>query len=153
MIDIGANIGTTTLAMSRYISSNFYIHSFEPVYYFILERNIQQNNIEDKVKLYNFGLGAENQILKGGMIDFSLKNNYGFTRIDNLEIPDENDKYIILINTLDSFNIENVSFIKIDVEGYERKVLDGAINTIIKYLPTILIEIWSTSSNSKKNIP
>ena len=56
----------------------------------------------------------------------------------------------ILILKLDDLNIDNVSFIKIDVEGSERKVLDGAINTIFKNTPTILIEIWCTSKNSIK---
>jgi hypothetical protein len=96
------------------------------------------------------GLSDKPEILKGGLIDFSLKANYGFTWIDNLEKTDENCKYKIYTNTLDSFNIQNVSFIKIDVEGFERSVLSGAINTIIKYTPTILIEIWCTSENSIK---
>jgi len=42
--------------------------------------------------------------------------------------------------TLDSFNFEDVDFIKIDVEGHEFKVLKGGIETIKKYKPTIIIE-------------
>ena len=41
---------------------------------------------------------------------------------------------------LDSFNIENVGFLKLDVEGYEPKVLMGAKETIEKYHPIIMIE-------------
>jgi FkbM family methyltransferase len=150
MIDIGSNIGTTSLIMSRYISDNYYIHSFEPVYNKILEMNITQNNLTNKVKIYPIGLSNKTEIVKGGIIDFSIKTNYGYTRIDDLEKTDENFEYKIYTKTLDSCNIENVSFIKLDVEGCERKVLDGAKNTIIKYTPTILIEIWSTSTNSIK---
>jgi len=150
MIDIGANIGTTSLIMSRYISENCHIHSFEPVYNEILEMNIKQNNLTDKIIPYSFGLSDKSEILKGGFIDFSIKGNYGFTVLDNLKKTNENDTDIIVLNTLDSFNIQNVSFIKLDVEGSERKVLDGAINTIVKNTPTILVEIWCTSKNSRK---
>jgi FkbM family methyltransferase len=159
MIDIGANIGTTSLIMTRYISEHCYIHSFEPIYGKILEMNIKQNNLENKIIPYSLGLSDKSEILKGGFIDFSIEVNYGFTTLDNLKTAHENDSDIIILNTLDSFNIQNVSFIKIDVEGSERKVLDGAINTIINNLPTILIEIWCTSKNSikkyteEKNLP
>jgi len=150
MIDIGANIGTTSLIMSRYISENCHIHSFEPVYNEILKMNIIQNNLGNKIIPYSVGLSDKSEILKGGFIDFSIKGNYGFTVLDNLKKTNENDTDIIVLNTLDSFNIQNVSFIKLDVEGSERKVLDGAINTIVKNTPTILVEIWCTSENARK---
>ena len=105
----------------------------------------------NKVKIYPIGLSDKSEILKGGLIDFSLKANYGFTQIDNLEKADDNFEHKIYTKTLDSFNITNVSFMKIDVEGFERAVLDGAINTVINNTPTILIEIWCTSTNSIKH--
>lgn len=43
--------------------------------------------------------------------------------------------------TLDSFQLENVSFIKIDVEGHELHVLEGARQTLATHRPRILIEI------------
>jgi FkbM family methyltransferase len=112
--------------------------------------NIKQNNLEDKIKTFSIGLSNKSEKLKGGFIDFNIKGNYGFTQIINIEKADDKSKLIINIETLDSFNIDNVSFIKIDVEGHERKVLEGCINTIYKYKPTILIEIWCTSKNSIK---
>ena len=43
---------------------------------------------------------------------------------------------------LDNFEISNnIGFIKIDVEGHELEVIDGAINTITKNMPVLLIEI------------
>lgn len=42
--------------------------------------------------------------------------------------------------TLDDFQLSDISYIKIDVEGYETRVLKGAIKTISKYKPLIVIE-------------
>ena len=51
--------------------------------------------------------------------------------------------------TLDSFNIENVGFIKIDVEGFEEKVIRGGLLTIIKSnYPPILFECWQVGYNT-----
>lgn len=148
MIDIGANIGTFSLMMSKYLSENSKIYAFEPVYYKILTTNVDQNNLKDKILVYPLGLSNNTETLQGFLIDFSIKANYGFTQLDHLEKANDTSKYTINIVTLDSLKIENVSFIKIDVEGSERKVLEGAINTIIKNLPTILIEIWCTSKSA-----
>ena len=152
MVDIGAHIGTTSLIMSKYISDNYFIYSFEPVYNNITDVNICKNNLQDKIKLFPIGLSNKKEQLEGGLIDFSISANYGYTRIDNLHIANEKSKYIINVDTLDNMNLENVSFIKIDVEGSELKVLEGAKETIIKYKPTIFIELWCTSENSKKLI-
>ena len=69
-----------------------------------------------------------------------------------MNIANEKSHYIIDVDKLDNMCLENVSFIKIDVEGCESKVLDGAKETIIKYKPTIFIELWCTSENCKKKI-
>ena len=151
MIDIGANIGTFSLMMSKYISKESFIYSFEPVYSEILSMNISKNKLNDRVKIFPFGLSDKKEQFEGCIIDFSKQANYGFTQLDNLKIANNKTELFIDVKKLDDLNIENVSFIKIDVEGYERKVLDGAINTIIKNTPTILIEIWCTSYNSIQN--
>jgi FkbM family methyltransferase len=47
----------------------------------------------------------------------------------------------VMMKTLDSFKLENVSLLKIDVEGYEDYVLLGAKETIMRNRPVILIEL------------
>ena len=152
MVDIGAHIGTTSLIMSKYISENCMIYAFEPVYNNITNLNICENNLQDKIQLFPIGLSDKKCKLESGFIDFSVEANYGYTRIDNLKLSDENSQYVIEVDTLDEMKLENISFIKIDVEGSESKVLDGAKETIMKYKPAIFIELWCTSENCKKKI-
>lgn len=45
------------------------------------------------------------------------------------------------LRTVDSFGFKNVSLIKIDVEGYEDHVLDGAVRTIGAHRPVLVVEI------------
>ena len=45
------------------------------------------------------------------------------------------------LRTLDSFGFERVSVIKIDAEHYENEVLDGAVETIRRNRPVIILEI------------
>ena len=52
----------------------------------------------------------------------------------------EGSKEIGKSKTIDSFDFKKIIFIKIDVEGFEDKVMTGAINTILKYKPTITAE-------------
>jgi FkbM family methyltransferase len=51
--------------------------------------------------------------------------------------------YDVEVRTLDSFDLHDVRFIKVDVEGSEREVLDGARATIARERPTILLELLS----------
>jgi FkbM family methyltransferase len=51
--------------------------------------------------------------------------------------------YQVEVRTIDSFDLTDVRFIKADVEGSEREVLDGAAATIARDRPVILLELLS----------
>ena len=99
--------------------------------------SIALSNIRN-VTCINIGLGSEEQVGKqilnivsvdgGGS---SLHTNTGILGTEEIEI-----------RTLDSFNIDNIGFIKIDIEDNEFQALSGAKNTIIKSnYPKILFEM------------
>jgi FkbM family methyltransferase len=68
----------------------------------------------------------------------------GYATIDPknpLEAASDFDAIEVEVRTLDSFDIRDVGFMKIDVEGHELAVLRGARKTLVRDKPVLLIEI------------
>src|SRR6056300_848517 len=101
ILDIGANIGYNSLMFSDYGP----VHSFEPVFYKLVDLNAKNNKIKNPINIYPIALSDRKED-----VDMYIPN-------------------------------------KIDVEGHEMKVLRGAENTIKKYMPTLLIEIFDFENN------
>lgn len=136
-IDIGGNIG---LMARRYAEVFEHVYTFEPVpeNYSCLHYNTEDLN---NVTIYTNGLGEEEKqetILLPERI-----NSCGSWSIVDFENKTEPMRsFPIDIKTLDSFGLEP-DFIKIDIQGYEIEVLKGAVNTLEKFKPTLLIETKS----------
>uniref|UniRef100_A0A6C0LDY6 Methyltransferase FkbM domain-containing protein n=1 Tax=viral metagenome TaxID=1070528 RepID=A0A6C0LDY6_9ZZZZ len=151
MIDLGGNIGTSTLLMSEVLSNNCKIFTFEPIYDDILFKNIIDNNLNDKIELYPYGVGNKQEILKMKKVIFNSNINFGaMSIIHNLENND--DSLEINIVPLDYFKFENVSVIKIDVEAMEIQVLEGSYELIKCCKPTIIIETYQIDEFKESEI-
>lgn len=149
IIDIGANIGNHTLYWANENNAKK-IYAFEPIpsTFKILKKNVKINNLQERVKLYNIGLSEETA--KGHIVFFDSKN-IGATR---LEVSDNEAKNTIPLTALDSikFDDKKIDLIKIDVECMDYLVLTGAIKTIQKYKPIIMIESFSGEFNISSRI-
>jgi len=151
IIDLGGNIGTTTLLMSEVLSNNCKIFTFEPIYSDILFKNILDNNLTDKVVIYPYGVGNEIKTVKIKPINFSDNINFGGISIIN-SLEDKYDSYKIDIVPLDYFNFENISLIKIDVEHMEIEVIEGCVNLIKRCKPTIIIETYQLNKFKESGV-
>lgn len=133
-LDVGANLGNHTLFFSKIMGKKCY--SFEPndQVYSALVQNIKLNALEEKVKCFNTALGRQSG---KASIRSVLENNLGST---TLEVQKEDGE--IDVKTLDSMIVKNesIALIKIDVEGFEFEVLEGAKETIKTHKPILLIE-------------
>lgn len=136
ILDIGANIGNHSVYWAVKTDAKR-IYSFEPVkdFFKILQKNVEINNLNNKIKIFNIGL-SDKKI--NGSISFYDRTNIGGTHVK--QDPNGN----LLLDKLDNIKIEEnaVDFVKIDVEGHELKVLQGARETLLKYRPTIFIETF-----------
>ncbi len=139
ILDIGANVGSHTVywALERNARK---IYAFEPLpdTFSILKTNIELNNLQSKVVLYNTGLSDTDCTTKIGLY---RETNIGGTSFKK----DQNGEF--KFSPLDSFEIkEHIDLIKIDVEGAEIEVLNGAINTIKESKPIIVLETFDKKS-------
>ncbi len=135
ILDIGANIGNHSVYWAIKANAKK-IYSFEPIKdtFEILQKNVEFNKLSDKIKIFNIGLSNQKT---NGSISFFESTNIGATSVK------QNPRGSLSLDKLDNIKIEEdaVDFVKIDTEGHELQVLQGARKTLLKYKPTIFIEI------------
>jgi len=136
VIDIGANIGITTVAVAKKIGRRGELYSFEPVpeYFDILKKNISSNGLEN-VKVYE--LAVTN---RAGKVDFYQK---GFS--SGVVFEEGAKKFEVSTTNVDRFlieeKIEKIDLINMDCEGSELLVLKGAKETLCKNKVKIFCEV------------
>ncbi len=141
-IDIGANIGQTSLNLSKKLGKVVHkIYAFEPfpVTFEKLKNNILLNNFSS-IEIFNVALGNEEDIMK---MEISCPTNSGGYKVAPKNSIIKNEWVQVLQKKLDDFyKLDNpIQFIKIDVEGYEMEVLRGAEKVIKKNMPLMVIEL------------
>ena len=141
VIDVGANRGTYALPVSRRLSNEGNLYLFEPVPFLF---NYLQKGFKKKKNVKVFQLGCSDRT---GMAKIKIPYNSGQLGLGSGSIVNQYSEYEeieIEIARIDDLNLSYIDFIKIDVEGYETFVLEGAIKVIQKTKPIILVEIdWN----------
>jgi FkbM family methyltransferase len=161
-IDIGANIGLITLGVkiclkNKKIQTNHCIEC-DIDNFVSLKFNTA---IHSDIFLYNFALADKSQLCNMSTNDYNNGCNiintsytnekittYDYTHINN--VFKKNNNIFISAISLDSISYiftNKVSVIKIDVEGFEDLVLEGAKLFLEKHKPTIFIEIFDEKYN------
>jgi len=150
LLDLGANIGNHTVYWGR-ITNVKRIFAFEPITatYRILTKNIEINNLGEKVKIYNTGLGDKKS--KGSINGlYNINVNTIADSIGSLSISESNEGDLE-INRLDDFieiiEEKKIDFVKIDVEGFEKKLILGAVDFFNKHKPLVFIESFPGTDN------
>ncbi|ASF38906.1 hypothetical protein CEH05_07185 [Halobacillus halophilus] len=133
VIDVGAYIGNHSTFFAQHCEAR--VFSIEPnrEAFDLLEKNVQLNGLENKTTLLNHGVGKE--LGKGSIVGGS-EDNMGMSQLKG---DVEGDVVIETIDHLFS-ELNRVDVIKIDVEGMEMDVLQGAVNTLKKHKPLLYIE-------------
>jgi FkbM family methyltransferase len=142
ILDIGANIGVTCLEFAKKTPGGKVV-AFEPSpsNFKRLQENIGLNDFGNMIAV-NKGIGdAPGQFKLYNVVD----SNPGMKRILNDENAEDYESESIVIDTLANqlslLNIREVHAIKIDVEGYEFKVLQSAAAILSTYKPVLFIEL------------
>lgn len=132
MVDIGANIGNHSIFFSKILKAK--VWSYEPYKkaYKALVKNLELNGIMN-ANPKNFGISDISSKI-------GVKKEVGHM-LGSTEWSEESTKDSIRCEPLDDIISEPVDLIKIDVEGMEMRVLDGAERIIDEFSPVIMIEV------------
>lgn len=154
-LDIGANDGTSIRMIKQYIPTAKIV-AFDPV----TRPNFDISGIDFR----EYALGSKpgtSEIFTPIVKSHRLTQYSSFQKIKMLDqlVHDlgisENEIKVdtknVEIVELDSLKLE-VFFMKVDVEGFELDVLEGARSTIANFLPVILVEIQSESTFEKVKV-
>tara|TARA_S200000501_G_C20776198_1_gene722800 strand:- start:228 stop:1022 length:795 start_codon:yes stop_codon:yes gene_type:complete len=140
IFDLGANRGQSIKRFKK-IFPYSQIYCFEPIEKFIQELTAAYNN-DKSIILNNCGVGDVDGKLKFNQYPGSGISSFNKiipgTKWANARIGKNEEKLVKQVDTkivtLDNYcsknNINSINFLKIDVQGYESKVLKGAINLL-----------------------
>jgi FkbM family methyltransferase len=135
-VDVGANIGTHTVCFAQSVGPSGRVLAFEPqsVLHQLLVGNVTLNGCANVIA-ENKALGASAGSVVVPFLDYAREGNFGA-----LELGAWAQGETIPVATLDSYALPICHLIKIDVEGMERDVLEGAHTTIARHRPLLYVE-------------
>jgi FkbM family methyltransferase len=158
VIDIGANIGDTTVPMALAAGSSGITLGFDPnpYVYKILEINASLNREKQNivpllyaitVKDEDFYYVSSEASFSNGAISPTKNSAHGKFIFPN-KIQGVN--LLVLLEQKYSENLKKFSFIKIDTEGYDKEIIKSISGLIEKYKPTIVAESFGDSTPEEK---
>jgi FkbM family methyltransferase len=146
-IDVGAHVGDYTYALCRHVGTVGRVISIEPLPNLArtLERAVRRLSLP--VTVINCALSSKQGTAELFVPIVNGRRRIGFATLESRQT--QGKSFTVPVQRLDDIcqNIPKVSFIKIDVEGHELAVLQGAAETLRRHRPNLLIEIEQRHSN------
>jgi FkbM family methyltransferase len=144
VVEVGANIGLLTVPFARLVAPGGKVIAFEPqrIVYQMLCGNLAVNAINNAFA-YNIAIGCEPGSITVPPVDYTKPGNFG-----GVSLRGWKEGETVPLLTVDSLSLDRCDFMKIDVEGMELDVLQGAAHTMKRYRPQLYVE-----NDRSKNSP
>lgn len=136
-LDIGANIGLTSVLLARHGAGPVYAFEPHPATFALLERTLAANGL-DGVTPVNLAVGRA-----AGTLPFFVDEDSSASHVVLPDAAGREGSIEVPITTVDAFRQEiaaRISFIKIDAEGAEPDILAGAAETLAEDQPGVFVE-------------
>lgn len=143
VIDCGANVGLRTIPLSKKVTNSGYVFAFEPerINFLNLCANIAINSCYSAYPM-NVAIGKTHGEVVLGTVDPWNCDNIGLIDLKKTSFE---KGFAVPVVPLDQFGL-SPSLIKIDVEGMECDVLEGAIKTIERCRPYLFCECFDNAA-------
>ncbi|HEX5393901.1 MAG TPA: FkbM family methyltransferase [Rhodocyclaceae bacterium] len=154
ILDIGANMGAFAIPIAKNMADRGgLIYAFEPqrIVYYQLCGNVFLNRL-DNIYAFNMALGNTDTSIEIPAIDYSASQNIGAFSLDldfrktlnAVTVKEGTPRYEVPLQQLDNVSLPKApTLIKIDVEGLEIQVLQGAAQLLkASNFPPLLLEAW-----------
>ena len=154
LIDIGANIGSVSLPLAK-IFTRSSIFSVEPTYYAFnkLVTNLSLNpDLKKRIIAFNFLINNNNKT-RNVYSSWNFTNTGKKHSVHFGSLKKINKKNIISLDKLIKKINKKIDFIKIDVDGFELKVLRSGAKYIKKFKPIIHLEFAPYLHSGSNNSP
>lgn len=141
-VDIGANIGYHSLFVSKFLNGQCKVHSFEPQPDLCkqLSKSLLLNSLTC-VTVHNYGLANTSENHEIIIRDENIGSSSMIGAVKENPLVISGRQTVALKRMDDVFAVaDSISFIKIDVEGFEYEVFLGGEQTLRKHKPIILFE-------------
>lgn len=145
IIDVGAYVGDSALVLSPLSKGKVYAFEAFKGSYGQLLNTIKLNEVKNVIPI-QIALGAENRLTSMNIMNDETSCNSLVKRDGVIYAGGE----VVQEKTLDSFVFENnlnVGLIKVDIEGAEQDFLKGALETIKRYKPILIISIYHSAAD------
>jgi len=142
VIDVGANLGFVVLLFAQHVGPGGQIYAFEPspiTYTKLLE--VMEKNELHNVQCFNLGCGSAR---KEETLLVPASSGNATIRRSGLHQAGACREVNIQIDTLDNVILpfeQKVDLLKIDTEGFEDQVLEGAAEVVARYRPIVYLEL------------
>lgn len=143
VVDIGANLGVFSRFLARLVGEKGKVYAFEPVPQTadFLRYNIKRMRLP-QVQCMEFALSDMNSTDTMVIPTYRWGSECWYDATIKTDHADPIWRTVeVQTRTLDSFALPKLSFIKCDTNGHELATLRGALETIRKYHPVLLIEV------------
>jgi len=136
VVDVGASIGTHTLFFAEQVKPSGKVIAFEPqrLSFQMLCANVALNALKI-VECHQQAIGKAKGEVIVPVIPPETQINYG-----SISLLNQKNGERVPCTSLDGLNLPRCELLKIDVEGYESLVLEGASQTIQRLQPIIFVE-------------
>jgi len=154
VLDVGANLGIVTLQLANLVGQAGTVHSFEPNPKIaqLLAQSVQ-SNVYQNVVIHKHALGVKEDCL-----ELSIpRGNAGRASFNQSLLDNNLEKIQVPVHSLSSIaeiiGLNSVRLMKIDVEGFELQVLQGAEKWLSHYPPQAILFECNETSKKRQTSP